>query len=165
MRISPRPSRPAARGNRPRIVLLALLLGALVAPAAAQAQPGGHNHAGHAGQATQGTRRPAPKVKSQHPNARPNVTGENVLRGEVVPSRAREPYTIAARIPQVLDAIYCHCDCHERDGRRSLLECFEDDMATTCGICQGQARMAGELHAQGKTLREIRAAIDARYGR
>ncbi|HVH11698.1 MAG TPA: hypothetical protein VM759_01530, partial [Longimicrobium sp.] len=127
MRISPRPS----SGRRQRLVLLALLLGAFVAPAAAQAQPGRHEHAGHASQSNQGNRRTTPKVKSRHPNARPNVTGERVLRGEVVPSRAREPYTIAARIPQVLDAIYCHCDCHERDGRRSLLQCFEDDMATT----------------------------------
>ena len=87
-----------------------------------------------------------------------------LLSADSVPERAREPYTIAARIPGLFDALFCHCDCHERDGRRSLLECFEDDMASTCGICQGQATMAGELHAQGKSLQEIRAAIDQRWG-
>lgn len=158
MQISRRPAGTSPRGIvRLAFMLSALLLGALVAPDAARAQPG-HEHAEH------GTRRPTPKAKNHHPNARAGITGAKVLSGEVVPSRAREPYTIAARIPEVLDALYCHCDCHERDGKRSLLECFEDDMATSCGICQGQARMAGEMHADGKSLTEIRSAIDRRWG-
>jgi hypothetical protein len=157
MRIS-RPAGIPVRGIRLPVVLLALLLGAFVLPAGAQAQPGGHDHARH------GTRRPAPKVKSHHPNARRGITGAKVLRANRVSERARESYTIAARIPRLFDALFCHCECHEREGRRSLLECFEDDMASTCGICQGQATMAGELHAQGKSLAEIRAAIDQRWG-
>jgi hypothetical protein len=136
------------------VLLFALLLGAFAMPAAAQAQPG-HEHAAH---------RPTPKAKSHHPDARAGITGAKVLTGEIVPSRARDAYTIAARIPDVLDALYCHCECHEREGRRSLLECFEDDMASTCGICQGQARMAAELHDGGKSLAEIRAALDQRWG-
>ncbi|HYW11477.1 MAG TPA: PCYCGC motif-containing (lipo)protein [Longimicrobium sp.] len=158
MQISRRPAGTALRGiPRLALVLFALLLGAMVLPGAAQAQPG-HDHAEH------GARRPAPKVKNHHPNPRPGVTGAKVLRGRAVPSRAREPYTIAARIPSLLDGLYCHCECHERDGTRSLLECFEDDMASTCGICQGQARMAAEMHADGKSLAEIRAALDQRWG-
>ena len=157
MHISRIPISPR-RAVRLPALLFAALLCAFALPACAQAQPTGHDH--HAPQ----PRKQTPKAKNHHPDARPGVTGSKVLSGEVVPSRAREPYTIAARIPQVLDALYCHCDCHERDDKRSLLECFEDDMASTCGICQGQARMAGELHAQGKTLAEIRAAVDQRYG-
>ena len=156
MRIS-RPAGIPIRGLNLPVVLFALLLGAFL-PGCAQAQPGGHDHAGH------GTRREAPKVKSHHPDARPGITGAKVLRADSVSERAREPYTIAARIPGLFDALFCHCECHEREGRRSLLECFEDDMASTCGICQGQATMAGELHAQGKSLAEIRAAIDQRWG-
>jgi hypothetical protein len=152
--------RPVAdRLPRMAVLLLALLLGAFAAPRDAHAQPGGgHDHA-HGG-ATGGRE----AAKSHHPDARPDVTGANVLSGEVVPERARDAYAIAARIPDLLDALFCHCDCHDRDGTRSLLECFEDDMATTCGICQGQARMAAELHGQGKSLKDIRTAIDARYG-
>lgn len=147
---------PAPR--RLPILLFALLLGTTLMPGAAHAQPGGgHDHAGHG-------KREAPKAKGHHPDARPGITGANVLRGEVVPDRARDAYTIAARIPDVLDALFCHCECHERDGLRSLLECFEDDMGTTCGICQGQAELAGEMHAQGKSLAEIRDAIDQRWG-
>ncbi len=158
MQISRRPAGTVLRGiPRLALVLFALLAGAAVVPGAAQAQPG-HDHAEH------GARRQTPKAKNHHPEPRPGITAAKVLRGEAVPSRAREPYTIAARIPEVLDGLYCHCDCHERDGTRSLLECFEDDMATTCGICQGQARMAAEMHADGKSLTEIRAALDQRWG-
>ena len=158
MQTTRRPAAPAMRGiHRLASVLFALLIGAIVVPEAAQAQPG-HDHGAH------GTRQQTPKAKNHHPDARRGITGDKVLRATVVPSRAREPYTIAARIPDVLDALYCHCDCHERDGRRSLLSCFEDDMASTCGICQGQARLAGEMHAQGRSLAEIRAALDQRWG-
>lgn len=37
-------------------------------------------------------------------------------------------------------------------------------MAATCGICLAQARMAGELHAEGRSLDEIRGAMDQRWG-
>lgn len=148
----------AARRGLPRLpmVLFALVLSALAAPAA-HAQPGGHQHAGHGAQ-------PPAKAKSHHPAPRPGITGANVLRADSVPERAREVYTIAARIPHVLDGLFCHCECHEREGLRSLLECFEEEMGTTCAICQNQAEVAGEMHDDGKSLAQIRAAIDRRWG-
>ncbi len=135
--------------SRPAI-LLAILACALLAPGQARAQQHEHHPAGHA--------------RGHHPAPREGISGQGVPRGDVVPSTARDAYTIAARIPSILDALYCHCDCHERDELRSLLECFENRMATTCGICQNEARMAGEMHADGKSLEEIRKAIDDRYG-
>jgi hypothetical protein len=152
-------SRPAAAARGLPIAVFALLLAAL-APGCATAQPGGHDHAHHGTAAT----RPTAKPKSHHPAPRADITAGNVVRPDAVPERARDAYAVAARIPAVLDGIFCHCECHDRDGRRSLLECFHDDMASTCGICQGQARMAGELHAAGKSLDEIRNAIDRRWG-
>lgn len=137
--------------------LLLALAALLVAPAAARAQPG-HAHGSH-GAAPQQT-----KAKSHHPTPRSGVTGERVLSPDSVPERAREPYTMAARIPSIFDGLYCHCDCHDREGLRSLLECFEDDMASTCGICQSEARLVAQLHAQGKSLDEIRRAVDQRFG-
>jgi hypothetical protein len=149
--------RPFIRAGRLAIVLFALLLGAFAAPRDAHAQPGGgHEHHDHAAR--------EPKADKRHPAPRPGITAANVLGADAVPERARDAYTIAARIPDVFDGLFCYCDCHERDGKRSLLECYEDDMATTCGICQGEARLVGELHAQGKTLAEIRAAIDKKWG-
>jgi hypothetical protein len=37
-------------------------------------------------------------------------------------------------------------------------------MAMDCDICQGQARLAYRLHSKGRTLDQIRSAIDSRYG-
>ena len=49
-------------------------------------------------------------------------------------------------------------------GFYSLLSCYESDaMARDCAVCQGQARLATRLHRLGKSLDEIRAAIDAKY--
>lgn len=138
------------RAARLPLLLAALLLCALT-PAAARAQA----HAHHAQAAD----------KTQHPAPRPGITAANVLPADSVDGeRAREVYTMAARIPGILDGLYCHCDCHERDGLRSLLECFHITMAGSCGICQGQARMAFEMRQDGKSLNQIRKAIDDQYG-
>ena len=48
---------------------------------------------------------------------------------------------------------------------RSLLSCYEGiGMAQFCVVCEGEGRMAVSLHAEGKSLDEIRSAIDRRFG-
>jgi phosphoribosyl-dephospho-CoA transferase len=37
-------------------------------------------------------------------------------------------------------------------------------MARHCLICQGEAKLAVRLHGEGKSLAEIRRAIDAKFG-
>jgi hypothetical protein len=107
--------------------------------------------------------RPAqPEVK--HPDPRPGVTAERVLAEADVPEKYRDAYRAAREHPQVLDGIYCHCDCEEHRGLRSLLSCFESTMPQSCGICLGEARLAARLHGRGKTLAEIREAVDESYG-
>lgn len=137
---------------RTPVLLAALMLSAL-APGAARAQD--HAHHGHAR---------AAEKNGLHPAPRAGITAARVLPADSVGERGREVYTMAARIPGLLDGLYCYCDCHERDGLRSLLECFENRMASTCGICLGQARLAYEMHDRGKSLDEIREAIDQEYG-
>ncbi len=45
----------------------------------------------------------------------------------------------------------------------SLLSCYEGKgMARDCIVCQG--RLAVRLHKEGKSLDQIRAAIDAKFG-
>ena len=74
-------------------------------------------------------------------------------------------FDMVREIPQVADGIRCNCGCAEDPDLRSLLSCFEGEgMAQGCGICQGQARLAHTLHRQGKTLDQIRAELDARFG-
>ena len=73
----------------------------------------------------------------------------------------REAYSAAKETPDVLVQQPCYCFC-QRQGHRSLLDCFRDLHATSCDICINEARLAGRLHREGKTAEEIRAAIIAK---
>lgn len=100
-----------------------------------------------------------------HPDPRPGITAAKVLPEATVPPRYRDAYRAAREIPGVLDGIYCHCDCEEHRGLRSLLACFEGDMPQSCGICLAEARLAHRMHRSGKGLAEIREAVDRAYGK
>jgi hypothetical protein len=99
-----------------------------------------------------------------HPEPRPGITAAKVLPAERVKRRARAAYQAAREIPEVLDGLYCHCDCASRDGLRSLFACFETEMPNGCGVCTGEAVLARKLHRKRSTLAEIRAAVDEKYG-
>lgn len=100
-----------------------------------------------------------------HPTPRPGVDGSHVLRKEQLEHADAAPvFDMVRQIPQIADGLRCHCGCADDPMIRSLLSCFEKDgMAQDCAICQGQARLAFELHRQGRPLAVIRAAIDARF--
>lgn len=103
-------------------------------------------------------------TRARHPEPRPGITAEKVLPDEKIPERYRDAYQAAREIPQVLDGIFCHCHCEEVKGLRSLLSCFESEMPQSCGICLGEARLAKRMHARGRSLDEIRKAVDERFG-
>ena len=101
-----------------------------------------------------------------HPDPRPGITGKNVLtKEELSKTPAVIPIFDGIReIPQIADGIRCNCGCPDPPQLRSLLSCFEGKgMARDCAVCQGQARLAIRLHKEGKTLDQIRAAIDAKF--
>jgi hypothetical protein len=101
-----------------------------------------------------------------HPTPRPGIDASHVLKAEQLHDApdAIIAFDEVRQIPQIVDGIRCHCGCATEKGFYSLLSCYEGDgMARDCHICQGQGRMAFRLHATGKTLAEIRDAIDARY--
>jgi hypothetical protein len=102
-----------------------------------------------------------------HPTPRPGITSANVLPDSALvdyPS-CQSAFEGVRKIPQIVDGIRCNCGCATLPGFYSLLSCYEaDGMARLCPICQGQGRMAYRLYTSGKTLDEIRVAIDARYG-
>jgi len=107
------------------------------------------------------------RVSGPHPKPRPGITAAKVLTKEQL---ADTPDVIPVfdqvrEIPEIVDGIRCQCGCSEIEGNYSLLSCYEGDaMARHCQVCQGQGRLAHRLNKDGKTLDEIRAAIDARYG-
>ena len=103
-----------------------------------------------------------------HPTPRKGITSVRVVKADqlegVAPDVVRI-FDMVREIPQVVDGIYCHCGCAELDGNYSLLSCYEDGgMAQACQVCQGEGRLAYEMHRKGKTLSEIRAAIDRNFG-
>ncbi len=121
-----------------------------------------------------GAMRAAPRSTPAHPTP-PHPTPRAGVTAARVPTTARlrelgagdavAAFDEVRQIPEVADGIRCHCGCAETPGYRSLLSCYEGDaMARECSICQGQGRMAFRLARAGRTLDEVRAALDARYG-
>jgi hypothetical protein len=103
--------------------------------------------------------------RGSHPEPRPGITGAAVLTvAQLHEKDAADAFDIVRRIPQIADGIRCHCGCAERPGFRSLLSCFENDgMAQHCSVCQGAAKLANRLHRRGRSLQQIRDAIDEEY--
>ena len=102
-----------------------------------------------------------------HPTPRPGIDASKVLtRDKLAEHPAAEAvFDMVRKIPQVVDGIRCQCGCAELPEFYSLLSCYEaDGMAQHCVICQGEAKLAFRMHEQGKSLDQIRAAIDEKFG-
>lgn len=101
----------------------------------------------------------------EHPTPRPGITGDKVLSGEAlkgVREKTRRVFDMAREIPEIADGIYCYCNCTKM-GHRSLLACFETRQPIGCMGCRESMEKAYEMHKAGKTLVEIRAALDEEY--
>jgi hypothetical protein len=105
---------------------------------------------------------------SDHPTPRPGVTAAKVLTRKQLGDEhadAGPVFDMVRQMPHIVDGIRCRCGCAELAGNYSLLSCYEGDgMAGHCEVCQGEGRLAFRLFKQGKSLNEIRAAIDAKFG-
>jgi hypothetical protein len=103
-----------------------------------------------------------------HPAPRSGITGDKVLtRQQLAHMPKLVPLFDAIReIPEVVDGIRCNCGCSSMPGFYSLLSCYEGSsaMAMHCPVCQGQGRLAARLHKDGKSLDDIRVAVDAQFG-
>lgn len=130
----------------------------------------------HVGDALKGV---VPGMEVKHPDPRPGITSENVLsldacekevrklekdekRVAEVMKRVTSAYEHAREIPEVLDGLYCYCDCSSY-GHRSLLTCYEVVQAVGCWSCKDEAELAWKLHKAGNSLDKIRAAVDKRF--
>lgn len=103
----------------------------------------------------------------RHPTPRPE--GERV---EVVSSsryqaypRIAQVYRHAARAAEVIDGLYCYCNCSEHAGHYSLLDCFETDHAARCDVCLSEADLAYDLARDGEDLDAIRQTVDDTFAR
>ncbi len=113
------------------------------------------------------TRTPWIRGPRTHPTPRPGITAGKVLaKAQLTGFPDAVPvFDLIREMPEIADGIRCNCGCAELPGFYSLLSCFESDgMAKNCVGCQGQARLVHRLHRAGRSLDEIRNAVDARFG-
>ncbi len=68
-------------------------------------------------------------------------------------------YEIAHKIPGVLAQQPCYCHCDEHFNHRSLLDCHASTHTAGCAICVKETYLVWQLYKQGKTAKQIRAAI------
>jgi hypothetical protein len=104
-----------------------------------------------------------------HPE--PRADAEQAGAGVMPPSffasnpRVRQAYQTAREIPVALDGLYCYCQCKEHLGHRSLLICFHSQHGAGCDVCIDEAVRAGEMIRDGRSLADIRTAIDVAFAR
>lgn len=106
-------------------------------------------------------------LRGPHPEPRAGITAAKVpATADLTHKSAARAFDQVRQIPQIIDGIRCHCGCAEHADSYSLLSCYEgkEPMAEHCAICQGQGRLAFRLSREGKSLAEIRIAIDGEYG-
>ena len=106
-------------------------------------------------------RRPGP-----HPEPRPGITAAKIpASADLTHKNAARTFDQVRQIPHLVDGIRCHCGCSENPDSYSLLSCYEGKtpMAQHCTVCLGQGRLAYRLSREGKSLHEIRAAIDEEF--
>lgn len=83
-------------------------------------------------------------------------------------------YQVAGQATDILQWIPCYCGCGESAGHRSNLNCFIaetredgsilwDDHGTRCLVCLEIAVESVQMAQQGKSIKEIREAIDTKY--
>ena len=79
--------------------------------------------------------------------------------------KTERAYRIAHDMPDVIDQLYCYCECDKHSGHLSLLSCYTDNHAANCDVCQDEALDAAQMQKQGYSVAKTRAYIDQKYSR
>src|SRR5688572_340953 len=97
----------------------------------------------------------------KHPTPRRGIDGSKVLAASAVAPELRALFDGIRRHAAIADGIRCSCGCAEIEGFYSLLSCYEEvGMAQYCDVCQDSGRLVVRLRDEGKSLEQIRRAID-----
>ena len=75
----------------------------------------------------------------ERPKSPHAATKESVIRKETRPTlsparfvgKVARAHEVAQDIPDVLDQLYCYCECDKHMGHKSLLSCYTDGHAAT----------------------------------
>jgi hypothetical protein len=93
---------------------------------------------------------------------------------KALPAEGQAAYAFALARPDVIQWMPCYCGCAGIP-HRSNLDCFfqrrdvkgnytYEEHASFCDICVKTANMASDMLQQGKTMVQIRSAVDATFG-
>lgn len=74
-------------------------------------------------------------------------------------------YNLARKNRELLDSIYCYCNCKKNFGHKSLLSCYVDKHAAGCKICMDQAFYADSRFKEGMDIAQVRFAVDKKFWR
>jgi thiol-disulfide isomerase/thioredoxin len=72
-------------------------------------------------------------------------------------------YSIDQQNRELLDSIYCYCNCKKKFGHKSLLSCYVDKHARGCDICRDQTFYAYSQYNNGKKIAQIRLTVDQKF--
>lgn len=99
------------------------------------------------------------------------VSGEALPDYAMASDGVKAAYRFAADRPDVMRWMVCYCGCGDHSGHKSALNCFVkeggrewDQHGSECDICVGIALDAMTMTDQGRSLKDIRAYIDGKYG-
>lgn len=102
-----------------------------------------------------------PLDPDRHPTPRRGIDGSKVLAATAVAPELRALFDGIRRHAAIADGIRCSCGCAEIEGFYSLLSCYEEvGMAQYCDVCQDGGRLVVRLRDEGRSLEQIRRAID-----
>ena len=108
-----------------------------------------------------------------NPPAKTSIDPESLKGGETRPTlspalfvgNVARAYNIAGENRELLDSMYCYCNCKKTIGHKSLLSCYTDKHAVDCKICQDQAFYAVYRYQEGKDIAGVRSAVDKKFWR
>jgi hypothetical protein len=79
--------------------------------------------------------------------------------------KVAKAYNLARQNRELLDSIYCYCNCKKNLGHKSLLTCYVDKHAANCDICLDQAFYADSRFQAGNDIAQVRFAVDKKFWR
>ncbi len=88
-----------------------------------------------------------------------------ILSPALFVGQTERAYQVAQDISDVIDQLYCYCECDKHSAHVTLLSCFTDNHAANCDICQDEALEAAKMMKQGVGMAEIRSRIDGKFSR
>lgn len=106
----------------------------------------------------------------KHPDPRARITADKVLKVEDLGDKPRRgvvaAFDAARKHPEIFDGLACACGCAGDASyqHRSLLVCFETRQPTGCHGCREEATFVADMAKDGKTLAQIRIAVDRKFG-